>query len=131
MRKRIQLSTSSERRRIRDIVQKADQLRRDQVFFEPGGSYSGGGGNASNYGGYLPDNFYGHNDPPCVRVPTEAQMLAANGDGTFAIPDGFELTEAYYDGVNATGHYDVVGGNVVPHTALDPSVEISGLMYPR
>lgn len=131
MQKRIQYNTSSERRRIRDIIQKADQKRRDEFFFEPGGSYSGGS-SVSDYGGYLPgDSYFGDIDPPCFPMREVAQLLEDNGDGTFGVPAGYHLTEAYFDGVNALGKYDLdANGNVVPHGTLDPGTIISGLTYP-
>lgn len=133
MRKQVQLHTSNERRRIRDIIQKADQLRRDQVYQEPGGSYAGGGGIPSPFGGYLPgDGYTGQYDPPCFPMQEVAQLLEDLGDGSYGAPEGFTLTEAFFDGVNAMGKYDLNElGNVVPHGELDPETIISGLTYPN
>lgn len=132
MRKRIQLETDNTRRRIRDIIQKADQKRRDETFFQPGGSYVGGS-SESDYGGYLPgDSYFGDIDPPCYPLQQVVDLLEDNGDGTFSVPEGYALNEAYFDGVSAMGKYDIDStGNVVPHATLDPETIISGLLAPQ
>lgn len=130
--RRVQLEVDLTPRRIRDIIQKADQLRRDSAYFEPGGSYAGGGGNLSDFSDFgLGDGgFGGMDEPTCWSKDQIVADLTDDGSGNFYPPDGMTLRDAYFDGVNANGRYTInEDGSITPNGNLVEGTEVTGLVY--